>query len=82
MNSRITFSISGVVENEAILAKVMEAAYDAHFSGRTVSRYANTSPEEWFAETLSAYLLWPNELKEFDPKAYSAMHSVIPAATN
>ena len=35
-----------------------------------VTKYAATNEKEWFAETHTAYVLWPEMLSAFDPFAY------------
>lgn len=56
---------------------VQEAAWSAYGARRYVSRYAGVNPEEWFAETMSAYVVHPDILKDFDPLAFSAMKATL-----
>lgn len=56
---------------------VTEAAISARDSRRFVSRYASTSPDEWFAETMSAYVIHPEVLKDFDSLAFAAMKATL-----
>jgi hypothetical protein len=60
---------------------VQEAAWSAYESRRFVSEYASTCPDEWFAETMSAYVIHPEVLKDFDPLAFSAMKAVLETPT-
>ena len=56
---------------------VSEAAGSAYSSRRFVSQYAATCPGEWFAETMSAYVVHPETLKDFDPLAFAAMRAAL-----
>ena len=63
--------------SEALRSFIRETAISAHVSGRTVTEYANSSPTEWFAETMTAYLYWPDALKDFDSLSHLAMKSTL-----
>ena len=54
-----------------------QTGFQAHDAGLHVSSYASTTPEEWFAETMSAYLYKPDELYDFDRASYQAMKTVL-----
>lgn len=54
-----------------------EAAAAAGDSRRFVSQYASTQPLEWFAETMTAYVVHPEVLKDFDPLGFAAMRAAL-----
>lgn len=66
-----------VRESNSLCRFMSEAAQSAYGSQRFVSKYAGTSPEEWFAETMSAYVIHPEVLKEFDPLGFAAMRAAL-----
>lgn len=67
-----------IVRESAPLCRFLsEAVSSAYDSRRFVSKYATTSPDEWFAETMSAYVIHPEVLKDFDPLAFSAMKATL-----
>lgn len=66
-----------VRQNKDLAGFVREAALSAYGSRRFVSRYAGTQPDEWFAETMSAYIVYPEVLKDFDPLGFAAMKAAL-----
>lgn len=48
--------------------------------GYSPSKYGDTSPQEWFAETFLAYTVAPNALKKVSPTAYNFVETVLEAA--
>jgi hypothetical protein len=59
-----------------------QTSTSARRSGRTVTEYAasdksDSDAAEWFAETMTAYLYWPDALKDFDSMSHLAMKSAL-----
>lgn len=66
-----------VRKSDTLRQFVTEAAISAYDSRRFVSKYAGTCSDEWFAETMSAYVIHPEVLKDFDPLAFAAMKAAL-----
>ncbi len=64
-------------KNEPLREFMQEAALSAYSSRRFVSEYAGSSPDEWFAETMTAYVVHPEVLKDFDPLAFAVMKAAL-----
>jgi hypothetical protein len=54
-----------------------QSAWPSYVNKHAVSDYALSEPVEWWAETFTAYVFKPEELKEFDRMAYETMKVVI-----
>jgi hypothetical protein len=50
--------------------RAMVAGYEA---GQAISKYANSSPVEYFAESFCAYLYHPEDLQKYDPMMFEAV---------
>src|ERR1700722_12778669 len=69
--------MNNVLINQPKVAKFFqEVAGSAHDAGRSVSTYADSEPSEWWAETFTAYVFKPDELKELDHMSYELMKAV------
>jgi hypothetical protein len=60
-------------ERNHVYRYYFDIGYSALKAGRCVSKYAQTHPLEWFAETLSAYIWMPESLEGYDLISYQAM---------
>lgn len=66
-----------LLTDDSLCSFVAKIAEDAIIAGRVVSMIIGNDQHEWLAETMTAYLLRPDELKDFDAMSHFAMKTIL-----
>jgi hypothetical protein len=76
LSHHVTFKClyeSAYAGDDTLFQKFVALSVHAGKNGKVVSAYGMQDGPEWFAETLTAYLFFPEQLKALDSASYKAM---------